>query len=154
MKWLITALVLLSVTVSLACGSDDNASPDPFARTFRDGTYTRTRDGKVYKIAFGVSIGRYVLTVDGAEQRRGTYTQGFAPGEDGQAVGTETRMAMIDEGEFEGKCAPDQEPGAYRWQFKNNKLTLESIDDECERRKGELESRDWLYEGPLPTATP
>jgi hypothetical protein len=142
-----TAL-FIALGAVLACGGDSkDEETDPFARTFREGIYTRFDDGKNYEIRFGVSVGRYVLLVDGVEQRRGTHTL-VSTAEGDPALG------LIDEGEFPAKCPEDQLLGAYTWKFKDNTLTLDAFEEKCDERKKELESDKWLYAGPAPTETP
>lgn len=131
--------------VMVACGGsgDGGATPDPFAGLFREGIYTRTDGDKTYEIKFGVSLGSYVL-LGAAEERRGSYTLVTTPGGD-------RAFAFIDDPEFAAKCSLDQEPGIYVWEFKDDKLSLDQFDEKCDERREELNSKDWRYQGPLPS---
>ena len=40
------------------------------------------------------------------------------------------------------------------WKLNDNKLSLNAFEDPCDQRKKELDSDDWLYQGPAPTSTP
>jgi len=131
----------------LSCGSSKDEEPDPFAGIFREGIYTRFDDGKNYEVRFGVSPGRYILLVDGAEQRRGTHTTATT-------IEGDPALGIVDEGEFPARCPEDQQLGAYTWKIKDNKLSLNPFEEKCDQRKTELESDDWLYQGPAPTSTP
>jgi hypothetical protein len=152
----VIASLLVPVLFLTSCngGSDggNGATPDPFEGFFREGIYIREKDGDNYEIRFGVAGGIYSLSVNGEERRRGSFTPGFAPPPPGQTPDpSQTRMAMIDRPESPVKCANDQEPGTYEWDFDDNKLKLEVFAEECEERKQDLESGDWEYQGPLPT---
>jgi hypothetical protein len=152
---LLTASLLITLLFLTSCdgGSDsgNGATPDPFEGFFREGVYIREKDGDNYEIRFGVLLGIYSLTVNGEEQRRGSYTLGYAPGPGGMADTSQKRLAMIDRPESPSACSPEQEPGGYEWDFDDNKLKLEALTEECEERKQDLESGDWEYQGPLPT---
>ena len=145
-RFLCAAGLFVAPGLVLSCGSSNDEVPDPFAGVFRDGTYTRFDDGKNYEVLFGVSPGRYVLFVDGAEQRRGTHTT--ATTTDGDPA-----LGLVDEGDFPARCPQDQQLSAYIWKFKDNKLSLDAFEEKCDQRKKELESGDWLYQGPPPTST-
>ena len=145
--YLTLAALCAACGLVLSCGgSDDESTSDPFSRTFFDGIYTRTKDGAEQEVRYGTSVGGYRLTVDGEEQRRGSYTR-VTTGAGKPA------LAFIDDGEFPGKCELDQEPGVYLWNFKDNKLTLDAESEKCDQRKDEL-SGDWDYQGSLPSVTP
>lgn len=140
------ALFIVSGAV-ISCGSSNNEEPDPFAGIFRDGAYTRFDDGKNYEVRFGVSPGRFTLLVDGAEQRRGTHTTVTT-------IEGDPALGIVDEGDFPARCPEDQQLGAYTWKIKDNKLSLDPFEEKCDQRKKDLDSDDWLYQGPAPTSTP
>ena len=142
-RFLSTAGLFLLLGAVLSCGSSNDGVRDPFAGNFRDGVYTRFDDGKNYEVRFGVSPGRYILLVDGAEQRRGTHTVATT-------IEGDPALGITDEGEFPARCPEDQQLAAYTWKFKDNKLSLDASEDKCGQRKKELESDDWLYQGPVP----
>jgi hypothetical protein len=144
-------IALLLASCGGGSGAGGGATPDPFADIFREGIYTREDNGDSYEIRFGVQIGIYSLTVNGEERRRGSFTLGYAPDPVGQADLTRKRVAMVDRPESPTMCAPEQEPGGYEWDFDDNKLKLTALEEECEQRKDDLDSDDWLYQGPLPT---
>ena len=144
------AALFITLAAVLSCGGSDGSpdeTPDPFAGVFLDGIYTRFDNERNYEVRFGVTSGRYVLLVDGAEQRRGTHTT-VTTNEGDPALG------LVDEGEFPARCPEDQLLGAYTWKFNDNKLTLDAFEEQCDQRKDELESDEWLYQGPNPTASP
>jgi hypothetical protein len=144
---LVTTALLVGLVSVLSCGDSDDGSPDPLGGIFQEGVYTRFDGEKNYEIRFGVSIGRFVLLVDGVEQRRGTHT--LATTKDGDPA-----LGIIDDGQFPARCPEDQQLSAYVWEIKDNKLSLDPFEEPCEQRKSELDSDDWLYQGPAPTSTP
>jgi len=148
LQWLPLFAFAVAATISMSCGGSDEpeVSPDPLSTVFRDGIYTRTKDGKAYEIIYGIGIGRYSLTIDGVEQRRGSYTHVTTPEGD-------KAIAYIDDGEFAAKCDLSEEPGVYLWQREGDKTPLDVYDEKCDQRKDELEG-EWNYMAPLPSMTP
>jgi hypothetical protein len=146
LRSLFTAALFVSLIAVLSCGSDDEP-PDPLGGIFQEGVYTRFDGEKNYEVRFGVAIGRFVLLVDGVEQRRGTHTIATT-------IEGDPALGILDEGAFPARCPEDQQLSAYVWKLKDNKLSLDPFEEPCEQRKSELDSDDWLYQGPAPTSTP
>jgi hypothetical protein len=140
--------ICAGILLVVSCGGSDEGepSPDPLSTVFRDGIYTRTKDGKQYEIIYGIGIGRYSLEIDGVEQRRGSYTHVTTPEGD-------KAIAYIDDGEFPAKCDLSEEPGVYFWERDGDRTPLDVYEEKCDQRKDDLEG-EWIYTAPLPSFTP
>jgi hypothetical protein len=118
-KLLIVILWFASVTVvAEELGGSNSLEGNDFSRTI---------DGSSWLLSFGESNLLRVY-LDGEEEARVAY-----------AV-ADNKVELTDQ---EGSCLGEQATGLYRWTLTENALSMEALNDPCERRRGVLTGGEW-----------
>lgn len=118
-KLLVVILWFASVTVVAGQpGVPNSLEGNDFERTF---------DGSSWVLSFGESQLLRVY-LDGEEEASVTY-----------AVAGDN-VELTDQ---EGSCLGEQATGLYRWTLAENALSMEALNDPCERRRGVLTGGEW-----------
>jgi hypothetical protein len=121
-----TSKRVLFVILWFACTTV--AAEDPGGSNALEGNdFSRTIDGSSWLLSFGDSNLLRVY-LDGEEEASVSYA----------VAGNEVQLT-----DREGSCQGDQATGLYRWALAENVLSMEALNDPCERRRGVLTGGEW-----------